>query len=296
MCGVADDFNIKTNQTTHPNKMKTLPIFVLTLLGLSSNLFAGEPAKLEPKPAAVKFDLLKTQHMVIDVKINGKGPYKLIFDTGAPITLINNKVANEAGVIPKGFKKPTFTFFGSMGQFKIKSMEIGGLVVEDMNTMVMDHPTVEAISKALGPIEGIVGMSFFGKYRMTLDYQNKEMTFVPVKYNPPDMMQTMMKLILNPKKERQIVAPGGLLGFDVEKEAKDEAAGVTVKSVLTGSPAAKAGLQAGDRLLTFDGRWTDSVSDTYFAASKVPPGETARMVVQRAGKEVELKITVEPGI
>ena len=57
-------------------------------------------------PIAVPFELLKTQHMVVNVKINGKGPYRLIFDTGAPVTLINNKgdvlVDNPARLPPIG--------------------------------------------------------------------------------------------------------------------------------------------------------------------------------------------------
>lgn len=273
----------------------------LTLfLALAGFAKAGEPKKLEPKsdakPIAVKFDLLKTQHMVVNVKINGKGPYRLIFDTGAPITLINNKVANEAGVIPKNFKKPLFSFFGSMGQFKIQNMQVGDMQVENLSTMVMDHPTVEAISKALGPIEGIVGMSFFGKYRMTLDYKDKVMTFVPVNYDPPDMMQSMMKMLLSRNKEQLILAPGGLLGIQIEKGADDEKAGVNVKAVLEGSPAAKAGLRAGDRLLTLDSRWTDSVADTFYAASRMEPGRVARAVVRRDGKDVNLKITVASGL
>lgn len=278
--------------------MKYKSLLVIALLAAVPGLvWADGPIKEEPKPVSVKFDLLKTQHMVVEVKINGKGPYRLIFDTGAPVTLINNKVAKEAGVFPKDFKKPVFALFGSMGQFKIQEMEVGGLKVEGLNTMVMDHPTVEAISNALGPIEGIVGMSFFGKYRMTLDYQDKTMTFVPVKYDPPDMMQTIMKLVLGGRsKEKKVVAPGGLLGILVEKEAEDEEAGVNVKSVLEDGPAAKAGFQAGDRLLTLDSRWTDSVVDCYYAASRLKPGQTARAVVSRKGKEVELKVTVGAGL
>src|SRR5262249_30507246 len=108
------------------------------------------------KPVTVPFGLLKTQHMTIEVKINGKGPYRMIFDTGAPVTLINNKVAKEAGVLPKDFRQPLFAFFGSMGQFKMRSLEVGDLKLENVKTMVMDHPTVGAISNVLGPIEGIV--------------------------------------------------------------------------------------------------------------------------------------------
>src|SRR5213078_1984875 len=94
-----------------------------------------------------------------------------------------------AGVFPKDFKQPLFAFFGSMGQFKIQQLEVGDLKVNNVSTMVMDHPTVVAISNALGPIEGIVGFNFFAKYRMTLDYQAKTMTFVPTTFQPPDMME-----------------------------------------------------------------------------------------------------------
>src|SRR5262245_47470876 len=77
-------------------------------------LVARADEALETKPVTVPFGLLKTQHMTVEVKINGKGPYRLIFDTGAPVTLINNKVAKEAGVLPKNFKQPLFAIFGSM--------------------------------------------------------------------------------------------------------------------------------------------------------------------------------------
>lgn len=258
-----------------------------------SPLRAGET---KAKPVAVPFELLKTQHMVVEVKINGKGPYHLIFDTGAPINLINNKVAKEAGVLPKDFKQPFFTFFGSVGQHKIKSLEIGGLKSENLSVMVMDHPTVEAIAKFFGPIEGIVGMSFFGRYRMTLDYQTKTMSFVPVNYEPPDMMEQMMKMLTFARKtEKTFVGSPGLLGAKVVREGEEEA-GVSVKEVLAGSPAARAGLKQGDRILTVDGRWTDTVGDFYAAMSRLKVGEPAPAVIRRDGKEQKIQVQLVPGI
>jgi S1-C subfamily serine protease len=77
-----------------------------------------------------------------------------------------------------------------------------------------------------------------------------------------------------------------------EKDSADESPGVTVKEVAAGSPAAAGGLKAGDRLLTLDGRWTDTLSDTFSAASFVKPGSPAVLTVKRDGKEV--KLTVKP--
>src|SRR5437763_829348 len=114
---------------------------------------AAPAAAPAAKAVTVPFELLKTGHMAVMVKVNGKGPYKLIFDTGAPITLLNNKVAREAGLL-KNMKKPAISLFGSMGEVKIPLLEVGDQKAEDVAAVVMDHPTVEAISNELGPIEG----------------------------------------------------------------------------------------------------------------------------------------------
>jgi hypothetical protein len=249
----------------------------------------------QAQPITVPFETLKTQHMVVQIKINGKGPFRMIFDTGAPVTLLTNKAAKEAGVFPKDFKKPFLALFGSMGQFKIKTMQLGAVTAQDLPTIVMDHPTVALMSKAVGPLEGIVGFSFFGRYRMTIDYQAKQMTFVPTNFKPPDMMDKMMKIMLGPS-TKKIVAAAGQWGFRVRKQAEDTEAGVTVHEVLADSPAAKGGLQAGDRLLTLAGRWTDSVSDCHAAAARVRPGTEARLVVRRQGKEMELTVKVANGL
>jgi hypothetical protein len=254
---------------------------------------AARAADAKDKPVTVPFELIQSKHMAIKVMINGKGPYRMIFDTGAPITLLNNKVAKEAGVLPKNFKPPLFAFFGAKGQFKIKSLEIGGLKAADVLTVVMDHPTVDLISKALGPIEGLVGFPFFARYKMTIDYQAKTLTFVPNGYKPRDTMQQMMaSLMKRDKPVTTVLAPASQWGFKVHKDANDEEAGVTIKEVLTGSAAAAAGLQAGDRLLTLDDRWTDSVAECYAAAGHVKPGTAVKVAVKRKGKEMVL--TVKP--
>jgi S1-C subfamily serine protease len=82
----------------------------------------------------------------------------------------------------------------------------------------------------------------------------------------------------------------------VSKKSEDEDPGVTVTKVLAGSPAAESGLKEGDRLLTLNGRWTDSVADTFTAASFVKPGTTVSIVVKRGGKELTLKVKPISGL
>ena len=79
------------------------------------------------------------------------------------------------------------------------------------------------------------------------------------------------------------------------KDADDDAAGVTVGKVYEGSAAAEAGLKSDDRILTFDGRWTDTVGDAYLAASLVKPGRVVEIEVKRDGKTITLKIAPRAG-
>jgi hypothetical protein len=254
-------------------------------------------AETPPRPVVVPFELLKTGHMAVMAKVNGKGPYRLIFDTGAPITLLNRKVAREAGLLKGVPAAPFGDLFGGATEAVIKELEVGSQKAGGVDAVVMDHPTVEAISRALGPIEGIVGFPFFARFKMTLDYQAKTLTFVPSAYKPPNVMRGLVMAIMAGSDDGpKVLAPAALWGILAQKAEGDEEAGVTVKDVLGGSAAATAGLKAGDRLLTLDGRWTDSLADLYAAAARVQPGTTAPLTLLRGGKELTLKVKPAAGL
>jgi hypothetical protein len=268
---------------------------LVALATCPSPLPPGAWADTSSKPAAVAFDLLKTKHMVVQIKVNGKGPYRVIFDTGAPVMLLNTKIAKESGLLAKNAKAPLFSLFGSMAPVKIKMLEIGGLKAENVPVMVMDHPSIDLISKVLGPIEGIVGFPFFARYKMTIDYQAKEMTFVPNGFDPPDYLETITAALMAPPKPK-FMAPTGQWGLRLGKDKADNQAGVNVISVLRESAAERAGIRTGDRLLTVDGRWTDSVVDTYLAAGHVKPGAEAKVLVRRGDQEIEILVKPRLGL
>jgi Aspartyl protease/PDZ domain len=279
--------------------MKRKFIFSIVILVLPALVFAQENTKKDPpKKIVVPFELIKTQHMVVNVKVNGMGPYRLVFDTGAPDSLVSTKIAKEAELFGKGKKVPV-GLFGNAGQTKIKDLEIGDLKAENVSTMVMDHPTVQAIASFAGPLDGIVGFTFYARYKMSIDYEKKLITFEPGDYVPGDVMKAMIEKFMQPKSVREaprILAPAGLFGLKVEKGMDDENAGVTVKEVMPDSAAAAAGFKAGDRLLTLDGRWTDTISDCFLAAGLVKLDSPVVAQVLRDGKKIQLKVTVRVGI
>jgi len=275
--------------------MRTIlrPTLALVLLALPLSGADAPPKKAEA--VVVPFELLASGHMAVKVKANGKGPFLLIFDTGAPVSLVNNKMAKEAGLL-EGVKKPPFALFGSMGEVKIKTLQVGEATADDVSAMVMDHPTVALIADKLKkPICGLVGFPFFARFKMTIDYEKKTMTLVPSGYKPPDAMAAMTMLVLTGAGKRHL-APAAQWGVMASKEAGDQKDGVDIESVVPGSAADKAGLKRGDRLLTLDGRWTDTLADLYEAAGYVKPGATVEVKVKRSGKEMSVKVTPVKGL
>jgi membrane-associated protease RseP (regulator of RpoE activity) len=248
----------------------------------------------EPKPAVVPFEIIGSKHMAVQIKINGKGPYRVIFDTGAPISLLSSKAATEAGLIKKASSN---AFMGMNGMSTVKDFQVGDVQAKDIQVIVMDHPTVKAISEVVGPIEGIVGFPFFAKFKTTVNYKDKTMTMTPTKYEPGDVMASLMTTMMAGSKERKLhLSPTTVWGVAVGKEKEDEEDGVEVVHLYPGSPAEKAGVKVGDRLLVIDGTWSDSIEDVYRAVSQVKAGRTIEVKVRRDGKEQVLKVETKAGL
>ena len=76
--------------------------FAIALLcGLAAvPLGAADPKPVDKDGAAVEvpYRLTETNHVMVRVKINGKGPFNMILDTGAPAVFITKNVAKKAGI------------------------------------------------------------------------------------------------------------------------------------------------------------------------------------------------------
>jgi len=272
---------------------------VAVAAGLIPALSAREDRPESPsKPAVVPFQILRTNHMLVQARINGKGPFRLIFDLGAPFTLISNRAAERSGVVAEGGHRSLL--FGIRDPAEVDTLRVGDLTAKDLPVMVMDHPLLKAMADLdplRRPIDGIIGYTLFARYRTTIDYQAREMTFEPVDFRVANLIEELPDRIAGPKVARdRVLAPAALWGLTLGEPEGANPQGVPILSVLAGSPAAAAGLEAGDLLTTLDGRWTTSVADAYSAASGVPPGHAAEVVILRDGQEKTLIVTPRDGI
>lgn len=254
-------------------------------------LACPRPLAQIPQPVQVPLDILRTRHIAVQTKINGQGPFRLVLDTGAPITFINRRVAVKLGLMKADAAKQPM-MLGMGGQVKVKTLEVGGAKATDVPVIILDHPIVEMIGQVEGGIDGIVGYTFWGRFDMTLDYQAKQVTFGPSNYQPEDVLSSVMTRLFRTDERAPVVAPGGIWGMAVAEAD----GGIVVKSVTPGWPAAMGNLQAGDKIKSINLRWTDSMPDLADALSHAHANDPAEVVALREGREVHLQIRPKPGL
>jgi hypothetical protein len=74
---------------------------------------------------------------------------------------------------------------------------------------------------------------------------------------------------------------------------RDDLKGVLFADVRPNSPAAKAGLRAGDLMVEFDGMKTENLYDFTYALRGKKPGDIVSVTVKRNNEEVKTKVTLE---
>jgi len=246
--------------------------------------------------AVVRFEMLSTNHMLVQARINDKGPYHLIFDLGAPITLLSNRVSEASGVVKPN--APRSFLFGMRGEAEVGKLQVGELTATKLPVIVLDHPVLKALEEVTGRrIDGLMGFTFFARYKTTIDYHAHHMTFEPIDYQIRDLLKELPDRLLGPKvAHHRVLAPSGVWGLRLgEPIGGLDSRGVPIVKVHDDSPAGRAGLKPGDVLITVDDRWTTSIADVYHAAVEVEPGRGATVMIHRNGKEMTLRVTPVDG-
>jgi serine protease DegQ len=256
--------------------------------------------KTDAKAVQVPFRLTDTNHTMVRLKINGKGPFNFIVDTGCPVLLIAEPVGKQVGLkVEKGWAVlDKLDIEGGLELTKVKARVETPFQITGMNRMGL----------AGVELHGMLGYTVLAKYKMDFDYTKKQMTWTPLAFDPPPPaplggkantagMDTMVMLV----EIMSLLAGGGLppapqprgfFGFELEE--KDKA--VYVAKVLEKSPAAKAGLKKGDRIFSAQGKEVGSIDFVLRQASKLTTGKTLNLTIERDNEKQELKITAGNGL
>jgi serine protease DegQ len=279
--------------------MRTLLVGLLFLAG-APDLAADQPKKADSKTHRVPYRLTNTNHVLVRVKINGKGPYNFLLDTGAPALFVSTSVARKLGV------EANKQGWGTFDRFEVE----GGVVLKQAKGRVEDPFQLEGMN-GLGlagvELHGIIGYTILARYRLEFDFTKDKMDWKPLDFRPPapeglgegsaatglEAIGTVMKLlggVLGRKTEQEVVLRGFL---GVALADKDD--GVQVQSVLANSPAAESGLTPGDRITRFQGKSVSSAAAVRRLASKLGADETAELTVTREGAKDSIQVRIKAG-
>jgi len=83
----------------------------------------------------------------------------------------------------------------------------------------------------------------------------------------------------------------GQVRHDQPAYADGDNTGLMLDGVRDDSPAAKAGVKAGDKIVKLAGRDIRNISDYVYVLGEMKPGEEYEIVVVRGGEKLSLKIT-----
>ena len=114
--------------------------------------------------------------ILVDVHLNGQGPFQSAIDTGTSTTAITPALAKQLGLetSPVG----AGTTGGAPVDFhaaSIQSFQLGGAKIDNMAVVVADF--FEMLSAAVGAkLDGIVGYNFLRLYKVVIDYPGENLT------------------------------------------------------------------------------------------------------------------------
>jgi predicted aspartyl protease len=146
--------------------------------GLQSTLSPGSPS--ETAPGEVNFKLAGPNEaaLIVPVKINGRGPYDFVLDTGATFTCVDQPLAEELKL--PAWSGPLGSVVitgggGQMGFVKIDTLEVGDTV--QASELVACKLDLSRMQPPGFGIKGLVGLNFLKSYRLTIDFERKLLRF-----------------------------------------------------------------------------------------------------------------------
>lgn len=124
---------------------------------------------------------LINNHIYGEAKVNGKGPFTFIFDTGGA-DIVTPKMAKELGLTVEGQLPGTGAGEGVMegGFAKVAKLEVGGAELTNQVFVVIPLDALEKVEGTKMP--GMVGYEVFRRFVTRIDYGAKTVTLIDPKH------------------------------------------------------------------------------------------------------------------
>ena len=129
---------------------------------------------------------LQENHVYLDVMLNGKGPYRFIFDTGGS-NVVDPAVAKEIGALGSGLAQGSGVGAQTEGLSfaSVAKLQVGDAVLTDQIFAVA--PTRMGFGVSAGrQVDGLIGWEVLARYITTFDYANRQVVLsLPGTAQPP---------------------------------------------------------------------------------------------------------------
>ena len=131
-------------------------------------------------PATVPMEFIAGR-LVVSAKINGRGPYKFILDSGAQVSLLAAPFGQELGLpvsgeMPVGSPGSTTPRSGRILQ--VDRLEIGTLAAEKFSLLEMD---LTSLQQRVPGLKGVISAHLFTGILITYDYPAAVMRYIVFK-------------------------------------------------------------------------------------------------------------------
>jgi predicted aspartyl protease len=152
--------------------MKEKPTLLSTLVVLAVIWYVGSMSKASARTGMVEvpFDLYHNS-IVVQAKVDGKGPFNMLLDTGVDPSVIDLGTAREIGlkIASTGQQgSGSGTEKNLAYETKLPVLELGNLKAKDVAALALD---LSKTSKALGkPLHGVLGYSLLKDRVVQIDY------------------------------------------------------------------------------------------------------------------------------
>ena len=166
------------------NLRRTLHIRLLTIAALAALCAAGRAQDARPATSAkaagqtpvarVPFEM-NGNSIYLQARVNGSEPRWFVLDTGAGVTVLNATTAESLGL--KAGRAGTLRGAGGVVQstgITGLTLDVGGAVLKDVS--VTSIPLAQLENAAGRAIDGILGVDFFRRYVVEIDYEARQLT------------------------------------------------------------------------------------------------------------------------
>ncbi|HZM90865.1 MAG TPA: retropepsin-like aspartic protease [Blastocatellia bacterium] len=118
--------------------------------------------------------------IIVDAYVNNKGPFNLVVDTGASMTIISPAVARAAGVNQEGARAKATGATGNLDArvARLKSLKLGSNELNGINVAIMSLATLNRATRLR--LGGIIGYNVLKRFQITIDYSIRRILFTPV--------------------------------------------------------------------------------------------------------------------